>query len=176
VYRINAEQPGNVEPLADPEKQRAALRAEFRGKIEKDVTSGTNAREKARAAYLAICLDFAPELKERHPKQWSQAIQSLASYPRVMQVIFYEAPFPQAKPFARRRTPQACKHRRRSSGGCKTRESHSASGLSHLPKSFSATSRTNDHLSVRQKTISIGSERWEMPSTASQRTCVAERA
>src|SRR5262249_54383086 len=28
VYRINAEQPENVELLADPEKQRAALRAE----------------------------------------------------------------------------------------------------------------------------------------------------
>jgi len=94
VYRINAEQPGNVEPLADPEKLRVALRAEFRGQIEKGVTSGANTREKARAAYLAICLDFAPAMKDRHPRQWSQAIQSLASYPRVMQVIFYEAPVP----------------------------------------------------------------------------------
>jgi len=94
VYRINAEQPGNVEPLADPEKRRVALRAEFRGQIEKGVTSGANTREKARAAYLAICLDFAPAMKDRHPDQWSQAIQSLASYPRVMQVIFYEAPVP----------------------------------------------------------------------------------
>jgi hypothetical protein len=67
VYRINAEQPGNVEPLADPEKRRVALRAEFRGQIEKGVTSGANTREKARAAYLAICLDFAPAMKDRHP-------------------------------------------------------------------------------------------------------------
>src|SRR5262249_26475371 len=50
VYRINAEQPGNVEPLTDPEKQRTALRAKLRGPIEKSVTSGANAQEKARAA------------------------------------------------------------------------------------------------------------------------------
>jgi ADP-ribosylglycohydrolase len=102
VYRIKAEQPGNVEPLADTEKQRTALRAEFRGQIEKGVTSGANARAKARAAYLAICLDFAPGMKERHPRQWSQAIQALASYPRVMQVIFYEAPFPAGEAIRRK--------------------------------------------------------------------------
>ena len=102
VYRIKAEQPGNVEPLADPEKQRAALRAEFRGQIEKGVTSGANARAAARAAYLAICLDFAPGMKERHPDQWSQAIHALASYTRVMQVIFYEAPFPAGEAIRRK--------------------------------------------------------------------------
>jgi hypothetical protein len=102
VYRIKAEQPENVEPLADPEKQRAGLRAEFRGQIEKGVTSGANARAKARAAYLAICLDFAQGMNERHPDQWSQAIQALASYPRVMQVIFYEAPFPAGEAIRRK--------------------------------------------------------------------------
>jgi len=94
VYRIKAEQPGNVEPLTDPEKQRTALRAGLRGQIERGITAGANVSEKARAAYLAICLDFAPTMKERHPDQWSQAVQTLASYPRVMQVIFYLAPVP----------------------------------------------------------------------------------
>ena len=56
-----------MEPLADQEKQRAALRGKFRGQIENGVTSGANERAKARAAYLAICLDFAPGMKERHP-------------------------------------------------------------------------------------------------------------
>jgi hypothetical protein len=94
VYRIKAEQPDNVEPLADPEKQRNALRREFRGQIEKGITVGANPREKARAAYLAICLDVAQLMKGRHPEQWSQAIEALASYPKVMQVIFYLAPLP----------------------------------------------------------------------------------
>src|SRR5262249_16742661 len=101
VYRINAEQPGNVEPLADPEKQRAALRAQLRDQIEKGVTC-TNAREKARAAYLAICLDFAPAMKERHSDQWSQALQALASYPRVMQVMFYLGPVPAGEAIRRK--------------------------------------------------------------------------
>ncbi len=83
-----------MEPLADPEKQRGVLKAELHGQIDKGVTSGANAQEKARAAYLAICLDVALVMKERHPAAWSQAIQALASYPRVMQVIFYLAPFP----------------------------------------------------------------------------------
>ena len=102
VYRINTEQPVNVAPLTDPEKQRDALRAEFRGQIEKGVTGGASAREKARAAYLAICLDFASGMKERHPAAWSQAIQALASYRRVMQVMFYLAPFPAGETLRRK--------------------------------------------------------------------------
>jgi len=102
VYRIETEQPDNVEPLADPEKQRDALRGEVRGQIEKGMTVGANPREKARAAYLAICLDFAPLMKERHSDQWTQAVKALASYPRVMQVIFYEAPMPAGEAIRRK--------------------------------------------------------------------------
>src|SRR5689334_24360024 len=40
VYRIKTEQPDNVEPLADPAKQREALRSEFRGQIERGITVG----------------------------------------------------------------------------------------------------------------------------------------
>ena len=69
-------------------------------------SSGPTAQEKARAAYLAICLDVAPGIKERHRDQWSRAIQALASYPRVMQVMFYESPFP-AGDAIRRKAPAA---------------------------------------------------------------------
>ena len=94
VYRIPVEKAANVEPLPDLDKQHAALRAKFRSEIEKGVATGADSREKARAAYLAICLDFAPELKQRYPDQWPQALLALSGYPRVMQVIFFEAPFP----------------------------------------------------------------------------------
>jgi hypothetical protein len=94
VYRIPVEKSANVEPLPDLKKQNTALRAQWKNEIEKGVLSGANTQEKARAAYLGICLDFAPELKQKHPEQWSQAVQSLAGYPKVMQVIFFEAPFP----------------------------------------------------------------------------------
>jgi hypothetical protein len=94
VYRIPLEKAANVEPLPAPEKQHAALRSEFHGQIAKGVTAGANSQEKARAAYLGICLDFAAEIKQHHPEQWSQALAALAGYPRVMQAIFFEAPFP----------------------------------------------------------------------------------
>ena len=93
VYRIPVEKAANVEPLPDLKKQHAAMRAQLKSEIEKGVLSGAH-QEKARAAYLAICLDFAPELKQKHAEQWPQAIHALAGYPRVLQVIFFEAPFP----------------------------------------------------------------------------------
>ena len=94
VYRIHTEKPANVEPLPDLKKQYATMRSQLRGEIEKGVVSGASAQEKARAAYLAICLDFAPELKEKHAAQWTAAVAALQGYPRVLQAIFYEAPFP----------------------------------------------------------------------------------
>lgn len=94
VYRIHTEKPANVEPLPDLKKQYAAMRSQLRGEIEKGVVSGASAQEKARAAYLAICLDFAPELKEKHAAQWPAAVAALQGYPRVLQAVFYEAPFP----------------------------------------------------------------------------------
>jgi len=94
VYRIPVEKAANVEPLPDLKNQHAALRRQLGAEIEKGVLAGVNQREKARAAYLGICLDFASELRQKHPEQWTQAIESLAGYPRVLQAIFFEAPFP----------------------------------------------------------------------------------
>ncbi len=94
VYRIRTEQPANVERLPDLEKQHAAMRSELRVGIEKAVANGGDARERARAAYLAICLDLAPELQGKYPEKWEQAILALTGYARVMQAIFFEAPFP----------------------------------------------------------------------------------
>jgi ADP-ribosylglycohydrolase len=94
VYRIPVEKAANVEPLPDLTRQHAVLRAQCRGDIEKSILPGSSQREKARAAYLGICLDFAPQLKQQRANDWRQAVKALAGYPRVMQVIFFEAPFP----------------------------------------------------------------------------------
>jgi hypothetical protein len=94
VYRINSEEPRNVERLPDLKKQYGTMRSQLKGEIEKGVLSGASAQDKARAAYMAICLDFAPELKERYPRPWTAAAAALQEYPRVLQAIFYEAPFP----------------------------------------------------------------------------------
>ena len=94
VYRISLQTPQNIERLPDLQRQHETMRSGLRGEIDKGVVSGGSAQEKARAAYLAICLDFAPELKEKHASQWQAAIAALNGYPRVLQVMFYEAPFP----------------------------------------------------------------------------------
>jgi hypothetical protein len=94
AYRIRFENAANVEPLRDLAKQHDALRDQLRGEIERAVAAGASSREKARAAYLAICLDFAFEMKQKHPPQWAQAIDALAGYPRVLAVIFFESPIP----------------------------------------------------------------------------------
>jgi hypothetical protein len=94
VYRIPVEEAANVEPLRDLNQQHSALRAQFKSEIERGVASGANSQDKARAAYLAICLDFVPELKQKYPRQWPQAIHALSDYTRVLQVMFFEAPFP----------------------------------------------------------------------------------
>jgi hypothetical protein len=94
VYRINTEEPANVERLPNLTKQYATMQSQLKDEIDKGIANGGSAQEKARAAYLAICLDFAPALKEKYPEQWSKAIAALNGYPRVLQVMFYEAPFP----------------------------------------------------------------------------------
>jgi hypothetical protein len=37
---------------------------------------------------------LAPELKEKYPRRWAEAVSELTAFPNVLQVIFYEAPFP----------------------------------------------------------------------------------
>jgi hypothetical protein len=94
VYRIPTEAPANVERLPDPQKQSAKLRSELGNSVKAGISAGHSAEERARAAYLAICLDLAPELKQQYPDQWAAAAEALNGYPKVLQVIFYEAPFP----------------------------------------------------------------------------------
>jgi ADP-ribosylglycohydrolase len=94
VYRINGETAQNVERLPDLNKQHSVMRTQLKGEIDKGILQRASNQEKARAAYLAICLDFAPEMKEKQAAQWTAAVAALQAYPRVLQAIFYEAPFP----------------------------------------------------------------------------------
>lgn len=70
------------------------MRSELSAEIAKALAGPATRQQKARAAYLAICLDLAPEFKTQQPQLWKAAIDALSHYPNVLQVIFYEAPFP----------------------------------------------------------------------------------
>jgi hypothetical protein len=89
VYRIRLEKPGNVRPLADPAKQAAEMKAALRREIESGVLRPKTQQQRARAAYLAICLDMAPALGKTRPEHWEQAISALSTYWKVVQNLYY---------------------------------------------------------------------------------------
>lgn len=94
VYHIAIEKPANVEPLPDRNRQHSAMLSAWRAPAEQAVLAGRDLRDMARAAYLAVCLGFAPELKAKYPKRWAESVRALMEYPRVVQAMFFEAPFP----------------------------------------------------------------------------------
>lgn len=94
VYSIRTEDPANIERLSDPQKQFAGLRASLKPEIEESIAHRASTQRQARASYLAICLDLAQELMQRYPEGWTQAIAALSSFPKLMQVIFYQSAIP----------------------------------------------------------------------------------
>jgi hypothetical protein len=94
VYQIRVQEPGNIEPLPDIAEQFARLRSEMKDEIEAGIVAGATAQTQARAAYLAICLDLAQPLREKHPGQWANALAALNGYPKVVGALFYESPTP----------------------------------------------------------------------------------
>ena len=96
VYRIVTEQPANIETLANAADQLARARKHFDPQLEKDLT--TSGVTRARAAYLAICLNQFEKLKAENPKAWSAAIADLQqNYPAVVHNAF-KSPAPIGDP------------------------------------------------------------------------------
>ena len=83
MWRIAAEHPGNVEPLGFQELR-----------LEKEIERGLRNGPRARAAYLAICLDLAPRLRARYPEDWARAVEELNNQTGVLRALFYESPVP----------------------------------------------------------------------------------
>jgi hypothetical protein len=91
-YRIKSESPANIAHLTNP----AAERQELVKKLKPELAALLNgaAEQQARAAYAAICLDLAPALQAQNPQKWSAALSALNGFPKVVQVMFYEAGTP----------------------------------------------------------------------------------
>jgi hypothetical protein len=94
VYRIRLEKPANILPLADFDEEAGRLRSKMKSEIEQAIIGETEDQKLAFAAYLAICLDLAPSLKQKHPKQWAKALEAINHYPNVVQVLFFHSPVP----------------------------------------------------------------------------------
>jgi ADP-ribosylglycohydrolase len=95
IYRIPAESPANIEPLATQADQLADLRKHFAPQLSKDLATPGVAR--ARAAYIAICLGETKKFKSESPTDWSAAIAELEKYPAVIHNAF-KSPTPIGDP------------------------------------------------------------------------------
>jgi len=65
------------------------MKAALRAQIESGVLRPKTQQERARAAYLAICLDMAPALGRTRPEDWRRAISALSEYWKVVQNLYY---------------------------------------------------------------------------------------
>jgi hypothetical protein len=93
VYQINPQRPKNILPLPELGEQIARLRRQMKSEITTTVANESDTRKLAFAAYSAICLDLAQNLKQKYPQRWSRALDALSKYPKVLQVLFYHSPF-----------------------------------------------------------------------------------
>jgi ADP-ribosylglycohydrolase len=89
VLRIRPETPANVEPLPKPLDRMADLRRELVPAIERDLAGP----DRARAAYLALCLDESDRLKKDRPAEWAAAVDALGKHTELVREIF-NAPRP----------------------------------------------------------------------------------
>ncbi len=75
--------------------QSPRLQSKMKPEIEVSLAPGSTPQQQPRAAYLAICLDLAETLHQRHPDQWSRALAALNNYTGLLRALF-DSPAPAA--------------------------------------------------------------------------------
>lgn len=88
VYDIPVEKPASVIKLYSPEEQRLILIKQFEKEIVAHLHEGTR-QEKARAAYMAVCMDLNTALSNKYPRHWKEACFALSGYWKVINNIFH---------------------------------------------------------------------------------------
>ena len=94
VYVIPRQEPQCVMRLANFSQQVADMRGQLQDDLRRTILSDSGKQEKARAAYLAICLDLSEGFQLDYPDAWQAAIGDLAEFDNVVQAIFYHADVP----------------------------------------------------------------------------------
>lgn len=85
AFRIATQQPSNVERLPRPLDRGDAFRKDLLARVDKDL-SGSDV-DRARAAYLAICLGEAGRYAEERPGEWKRAVDLLKQHRGLMKSI-----------------------------------------------------------------------------------------
>jgi hypothetical protein len=109
VYRIRTEEPKNVLPLPNLEQQTNQMRKRLKTKITAAILDISSDQQRAQAAYLAICLDLAPEIQTQHPAAWAESIEALGRHENVLQAIYYHANVPRGGVLRKRATAAGLK-------------------------------------------------------------------
>ena len=86
VYNIPVEKPASVIKLFSPEEQRQILITKYEKEIVRSLLEGDR-QEKARAAYMAVCMDMNAALGKKYPEQWKEACYNLSGYWKVINNI-----------------------------------------------------------------------------------------
>ncbi len=81
-----------MHPLRQVENESEKLRADLKEEILTGIQENANAQQRARAAYLAICLDLAPALVEEHPAEWRKAVAALNDYQQLVAYLLSGQP------------------------------------------------------------------------------------
>jgi hypothetical protein len=95
LFVIQSENPTNITPLPEPTALATRMKAELEPGIRNDLR-GDDARSRARAAYLALCLDLDGALRDQSPGQWNSAIRDLNRFDQIAQALFHHSPVPAA--------------------------------------------------------------------------------
>ena len=98
VYRIAVQEAGNVERLVNDGQRAAELRREWLGRVEREL--GGTGPERARAAYMGICIGQGERLKRERPGDWEKAVAELRKC-AIMKDMF-EAPGPAGEALRRK--------------------------------------------------------------------------
>ena len=92
VYHIPVESPSNVYALHRGGNRSDQLRADLSVEISDSILGAADAQQRARAAYLAICLDLAPTLADQHPAEWRRAVAALNTYQGLVAYLYSTQP------------------------------------------------------------------------------------
>lgn len=85
LYRVRAESPANVDPLPRPIDRGEELRRDLLPPLANWLTGSQ--QERARAAYVALCLGESERLAKDEPQKWHDALEALKTYPQVLNQI-----------------------------------------------------------------------------------------
>jgi hypothetical protein len=87
VYRIRRETPANLQPFGESRTQNIQSILELYIQVKADL-AGEDAKRRAAATYVAICMDKVDRLKAENAAAWARGLEDLRAYPKLLEALF----------------------------------------------------------------------------------------